>query len=272
MRRRSRGWNGDVEKPPSCPEKAHRRRAAGHAAIAERDIARLAGGSQILLSFALLRPLVDDLLSGERESAGAHGGWEALSRRGRPENLLASEHVHDDEEFLRRHVSAEQVYLAPGTAGERSGPTLALWELGAGMLGSPRLHALALLQAIALRCRALEQPCRISVNARAAVSLETASDLERLAAELPPPRPLSRSSWREVLEPRSARGGTVVWITSRRDPQRDSELRRVPAASCVSIVEIAPRRVRIWRRAGAAEPSEWTSERPWRSLELPVRA
>ena len=81
--------------------------------------------------------------------AGEPDGYDGLSRRGGPEQLLLSEWLLADElplEFLRRAASGELMYLRPArVAPQPRGRVAAVFDVGPDQLGAARLVQLAAL-------------------------------------------------------------------------------------------------------------------------------
>jgi hypothetical protein len=157
-------------------------------------------------------------LAAELSSACFRSGWNGTSRRGRLENLLASEHLLDDDEFVRRWASGEQLYLDPETPGASPAAFVALWELTLASLGRPRLLALGAVLAIADEARARGTSFRLCVNATeplAEVSEEVLAELidRPVSREGPPP-----GSWRRALGEcvDVAEDAVCFWVSGRR--------------------------------------------------------
>lgn len=90
-------------------------------------------------------------------SAGEPDGLGELSRRGPYERLLASEWLLADElpdEFLRRAVSGEHLFLSPSQkAPSANRRAIALFDAGPSQIGAPRIAHVALLVVLGRRAR-----------------------------------------------------------------------------------------------------------------------
>ncbi|MGF1432505.1 hypothetical protein [Kitasatospora sp. LaBMicrA B282] len=143
-----------AEAPPAATATAS---AAASAGRLPADLAPWAGGlSALTPALALaLGPMVRriDGLVAEREPRAAElgepDGYGGLARAGRPDQLLPSQWLLADElpeEFLRRHLSGELLYLAPERRRtSRRGRLAVLVDTGPGAAGAVRLVHLAAL-------------------------------------------------------------------------------------------------------------------------------
>ncbi|PYY82202.1 hypothetical protein DNK59_22060 [Pseudomonas sp. TKO26] len=134
----------------------------------------------------LLGPLSGRLQGGDPEPDGLGD----LHQRGSYERLLASEWLLAEElpeEFLRRAVSAEHLFVAPQyRTHQASGTLIALFDAGPLQLGAPRLVHLALMIILAQRARAAGAAFRWGVLQDAdnqLYELETAVQLRHLLGQ-----------------------------------------------------------------------------------------
>lgn len=91
---------------------------------------------------------------------GPLSGYDGIAQRGPYERLLASEWALQDEapdEFLRRAIAAEHVFLRPARRGGSADRRIAvLFDAGPDQLGAPRVVQLALLVLLEARAQAAE--------------------------------------------------------------------------------------------------------------------
>ena len=125
-----------------------------------------------------------------RAQAASRGGgwWEDLSRTGRIEHLVMSEHIVDDDEFFRRRFHGEQIHLSREASVPGLSRASVLWDLTIAALGAPRLSAIGL--ALALRRRGMEEgsPPRFVVNGEHEIDFGLVDGV-REAIEHPPKSP-----------------------------------------------------------------------------------
>lgn len=102
-----------------------------------------------------LAPVVGPLRVRSRRGAGEPDGYDGLTRRGGYERLLASEWLLADEapdEFLRRAAMGELAFLERVQRDPaRALTSVALFDIGPGQLGAPRVVHLAVLFVLARR-------------------------------------------------------------------------------------------------------------------------
>ena len=166
---------------------------------------------------AAIGPMRSRLGDGEPDGIGA------LTRRGSYERLLLTEWALADEapdEFLRRAVSAEHLFLAP----VRRGPSAArrcvlIFDAGPTQLGVPRLVHVALLLVLARRARDAKVELAWGI-AQAPPTLRTDTDPPAIEALLAARRSSAVrdedvDAWRETL---GARDDETWWIGDPRAP------------------------------------------------------
>ena len=175
-------------------------------------ILSLPGGPCILEARAAARRLIDRLPGLGRLRGGAADGLEELSRRGRIEHLVMSEHIVEDDEFFRRRLHGEQIHLSRQARAPGLWRAAVVWDLGIAVLGAPRLSAIGL--ALALRQRGIEEGSspRFLVNGEREIDLGL-FDGVREALELPPPYP-DTAGHALRRDPVRALDGAVFLITS----------------------------------------------------------
>ncbi|GAA0950722.1 hypothetical protein GCM10009554_51150 [Kribbella koreensis] len=120
-----------------------------------------------------LGPLVrqlDQLITRQDLGAGTHGpldGYDGITRQGSPTRMLISEWALADavpDEFLRRAVNAELLYLEPSYQQDRARASMAvLVDTGPDQLGAARLVQLATLIVLLRRAAARGQDLSLGV-------------------------------------------------------------------------------------------------------------
>lgn len=166
---------------------------------------------------AAIGPMRSRIGDGEPDGIGA------LTRRGSYERLLLTEWALADEapdEFLRRAVSAEHLFLAP----VRRGPSAArrcvlIFDAGPTQLGAPRLVHVALLLVLARRARDAKVELAWGI-AQAPSTLRTDADPPAIEALLAARRSSAVrdedvDAWREAL---GASDDETWWIGDPRAP------------------------------------------------------
>lgn len=167
----------------------------------------------------LVGPLRQRVSPGHSDPAG----WDGLSRRGQPAQLLISEWALADalpDEFDRRAAMGEQLYLQRDVRAPHHEPISRVWfDCGPLQLGAPRVAQLALLLVFARRAELagahLHWGClpggqtfdRIDRNSLTAwLQARSAQVPSRLPAELP----AADDHW--VIGQQPARFGTPHWL------------------------------------------------------------
>jgi hypothetical protein len=238
----------------------NRRAIIEEAPLADAAIGALRGGEVILAARERAARLLDRLLGERAGGSGAVDGWDQVARRGRIEHLLASEHLHDEDEFLRRHLDGEQLYLAREARRPGVSAGVLCWDLTVAVLGTPRLAALG--TALAVKGRLAEEGAwfRLMVNAAVASELSTREDLEALLAVPPLAAPAGEGAWRAALNrtTRLAEPPALYWLATEPDLPPSEEVARLNAGGASPAVLLAAdaRRLRLFlgRTAG---PSRW---------------
>ena len=242
-----------------------RRPPAEEERLAEEAIRSLRGGEVILAAQDRAARLLDRMLGERARGSGAVDGWDEVARRGQLEHLLASEHLHDEDEFLRRHLDGEQLYLA--REAKRPGVSAAVlcWDVTVAALGTPRLAALGVALAVKQRLAEEAASLRLLVNAAVGNELATREDCEALLAIAPPADRVGESAWRAALSrmPRLDQSPILYWLASEPDLPTSEEVARLSTGSSSPAVLLVTdtRRLRLllgrttgparWEEAGA---------------------
>lgn len=237
---------------------------SGRPGISDREIASLEGGSLILEARERAARLLS-LIPPSRPSGEGHlDGRQGLQRRGRPQDLLLSEHLHDDDEFLRRHHDGEQLFLSRESRRSTAAEGWAFWDLGPAALGSPRRVGIGLALALARQCALAGRRFRLVVQARLRLDLDSTRDVRRLL-ELPPRPSPAPEAWDGYLEEAAAgEEAEICWIASKQlRPAQDTGGPPAEAAALFLLdghrVELRVRargRRRAWKTAGAVSMEE----------------
>jgi len=229
-------------------------------AATDARILSFPGGRRILDARDTARRLIERLPGLRPHRWGAADGWEDLSRTGRIEHLVMSEHIVDDDEFFRRRFHGEQIHLSREASVPGLSRATVLWDLTIAALGAPRLSAIGL--ALALRRRGMEEgsPPRFVVNGEREIDFGLVDGV-REAIEHPPKTPDSTGHAlpRELIHAVHAaisRGGELILLTS--DPARAEvaarERKRLAAVFLVEERRMAlllPGHRGDWRLGGA---------------------
>jgi hypothetical protein len=192
------------------PQRASRRPAA----VPDREIAALPGGRRILAARDAAERLVEKLPGTRAASGGALDGWSGVARRGRMEHLLPGEHVQDEDEFLRRHLDGEQLYLARGSAWPGAASALLVWDFTVAGRGWPRLAGLGAALALKRRLEEDGGTFRLTVNGGEPVDLSAAEDVRAVLGIAPAVEP-ARGALRDAVLGRGA--GALTWMASEPD-------------------------------------------------------
>ena len=235
-------------------------RASRH--IADRDIRALPGGGRVIAARSRARGLLLILSAIDDGPDGGADGWEGVQRRGSLDRLLPSEHLHDREEFLRRHLEGEQLYLSRRSPRDDGARALLCWDLTAASLGAPRLAVIGV--ALALRERLVRDGggFRLLVGAERSFALSDLADLEELSRLPPSPARAPLEAWRAaIVSGPPARA--VIFVASTRDELGEA------LECCEAIVEhgLAGAAATAGLLAGTRSIELWTRERgsrgPW---------
>lgn len=151
----------------------------------------------------LIRQL-DQLLTRQDTAAGTHGpldGYDGITRQGSPTRMLMSEWALADtvpDEFLRRAVNAELLYLEPAYQQDRDrGSVAVLLDTGPDQLGAARLVQLATLIVLLRRTTARGQDLSLGIltspPAPGTPAAPTTSSTNGWPPELPSIPPLTPS-------------------------------------------------------------------------------
>ena len=161
------------------------------------ELRHLPGGEWILAAQRAAGDLLARLPSMETGPGGILEGWHEVARRGKLPNLLLTEHLHDDFEFLRRHLDGEQLYLSRESSVVGADRGLLCWELTSAALGAPRRTAIGLTLASKQFWRMRGVSFHLLVNARQVFTLSSESEVEELLSVPPAPARIPAARWRQ---------------------------------------------------------------------------
>jgi hypothetical protein len=233
-------------------------RTSRRPALSDREIAALPGGRRILAARDAAARLVERLPGIRAAAGGALDGWSGVARRGRIEHLLPGEHVQDEDEFLRRHLDGEQLYLARGSAWSGAASAILAWDFTVAGLGSPRLAGLGAALALKRRLEEDGGSFRLSVNGGDAIGLSSGEEARTLIDLAPEVEPV-RWPLREAFLDGAGRGGEeVYWLASDPDlPCPGPAVRPGPGAEPALIVaDVDCIRLLVGRRGRGARWEE----------------
>jgi hypothetical protein len=164
-----------------------------------REIRRLPGGELILTAQQAARRLLARLPGLQTGRSGPLDGWQDVARHGKLENLLLSEHFHDELEFLRRHLDRELLYLSRHSSVAEAARGLLCWEVNPAALGAPRRMATGLALAFRDLWRERGAAFQLLVNAERSFRLDSPAEVRELLNVSPVPRRIAPGAWRQGL-------------------------------------------------------------------------
>lgn len=180
-----------------------------------REIRSLPGGELILAGQRATGRLLAQLPGLRAREGGSLDGWYGVARHGNWENLVLSEQLHDELEFLRRHFDGEQLYLARHSSVTVGARRVLCWRLTPAALGAPRRLAIGLALACNEFWRQRGVAFQLLVNADRSFVFASPSEVGQLLVVPPSPTGGSSAAWRRgFLEmiPGEQTAGTY-WIT-----------------------------------------------------------
>jgi len=175
-----------------------------------------------------LNPLLGPLRGVHQGGVPEPDGLGDLHRRGPYERLLSSEWLLADEvpdEFLRRAVDGEHMFLAPQyRAREANRLLVVLFDAGPLQLGAPRLVHLALLMLLARRAEEAGAHLRWGILQGAPVlhELDSAAQLKRLL-EARTYEVVSDNHWLAWRESLADQAAGECWVVGQRLPHTDAK-------------------------------------------------